>query len=99
MALPVHRAERGKLLSHKTLRHISRDFVGFGLPPTADSLLVDDPYAISLVFSETLLRRQKLEFAFTWPAALVSKEGACRGRVDLTLAYTPPIDAAFGKNA
>lgn len=99
LALPIHRAERGKALSHSTLRHIARDFVGFGLPPVADSLLVDDPYAISLVFSEKLLRRQKLEFPFSWPSALVTSTGGCRGRVDLTLAYTPPIDAAHKDEA
>ena len=53
LALPVHKAERGKALSHATLRHISREFVGFGRPPTSSVLLVDDPYAISLVFSES----------------------------------------------
>jgi hypothetical protein len=36
----------------------------------ADILLADDPFAISLVFSETLLRKQRLEFPFTWPAAM-----------------------------
>jgi hypothetical protein len=99
MALPIHRASRGKDLSHNTLRHVSRDFVGFGLAPTADSLLMDDPFAISLVFSERLFRRQILQFPFSWPAALVLESGACRGHVELTLAYTPPIDAAHGSEA
>jgi hypothetical protein len=99
LALPIHRAQRGKILSHPTLRHIARDFVGFGLPPIADQLLVDDPYAISLVFTEKLLRRQRLEFPFSWPAELGTDDGACRGRIDLTLAYTPPIDAAHKDEA
>ena len=92
IALPVHRASRAEALTHKSLRHISREFVGFGQSPTADAILLDDPFAISLVFSDTLLRRQKLEFPFTWPSALVTDKGACRGKIDLTLAYTPPID-------
>lgn len=93
LALPIHRAKRGSALEHSALRHISREFVGFGLAPICDEILADDPYAITLVFSESLLERQKLEFPFAWPAGLVSDTGSCRGRVDLTLAYTPPIDA------
>jgi len=92
LALPVHRARRAKPLTHASLRHISREFVGFGQSPVADALLLDDPYAISLVFSDTLLRKQRLEFPFIWPAALVTDKGGCRGNIDLTLAYTPPID-------
>ena len=92
MALPVHRARRAKPLTHSSLRHVSRDFVGFGHAPVADTLLLDNPYAITLVFSDTLLRKQKLEFPFTWPAALVTVNGSCRGNIELTLAYTPPID-------
>jgi hypothetical protein len=99
MALPVHRAQRGKIMSAPALRHISRDFVGFGQPTTADALLVDDPYAITLVFTGRLSRRQELQFEFSWPAALVDDNGACRGRADLTLAYTPPIDAAHKDEA
>ena len=99
MAMPIHRAERGKIMSAPSLRHISRDFVGFGLPTTADNLLVDDPFAITLVFTGKLLRRQVLQFEFAWPAALVDDKGACRGRADLTLSYTPPIDAAHKDEA
>jgi hypothetical protein len=99
LALPVHRAQRGKVMSAKALRHISRDFVGFGLPPTADAMLMDDPYAITLVFTGQLRRRQILQFEFSWPAALVTADGACMGRADLTLAYTPPIDAAHKDEA
>jgi hypothetical protein len=99
IGLPIHRAQRGKELSQPTLRHISRDFVGFGRPPIADEILSDDPYAISLVFAESLPRRKMLQFYFSWPSALVSTAGACSGRVDLTLAYTSPIDAAHKDEA
>jgi hypothetical protein len=99
LALSAHRASRAAPLNHPTLRHIAREFVGFGRPPTADALLVDDPFAISLVFSETLMQRQRLEFSFAWPTGLVTPRGGCRGRADLTLAYTPPIDAAHKEEA
>lgn len=92
MALPIHRARRPKALEHASLKHISREFVGFGITPPADAILMDDPYGITLVFSEKLLARQVLTFPFSWPQSLVTPEGGCRGRIDLTLVYTPPID-------
>ena len=92
LGLPVHRSQRPEALRHKSLRHISREFVGFGMSPPADAMLMDDPFAITLVFSETLRARQVLTFPFTWPQSMVTAKGGCRGRIDLTLAYTPPID-------
>lgn len=92
LGLPIHRSERPTSLRHKILRHISREFVGFGICPPADVILMDDPFAITLVFTETLHARQELTFPFTWPQSLVTAKGGCRGRIDLTLAYTPPID-------
>lgn len=99
MALPIHRAMRPKVLTHKNLKHISREFVGFGIAPPADDVLMDDPYAITLVFSEVLKARQILQFPLTWPRSLVNADGSCRGRVDLTLVYTPSIDAAHKEEA
>lgn len=95
LALPVHRATRCKAMQHRALRHVARDFVGFGMAPPADACLNDDPHAVTLVFSERLQARRELDFIFTWPRSLMTVGGKCRGQVDLTLAYTPPIDAEF----
>jgi hypothetical protein len=92
LGLSIHRSKRPAPLQHKNLNHISREFVGFGLCPPADAMLMDDTHAITLVFSEVLRARQNLIFPFTWPSPLVNQLGKCRGRIDLTLAYTPPID-------
>jgi hypothetical protein len=54
---------------------------------------------VTLVFSDKLLAKQRLDFTFAWPRSLVTAAGACRGRVDLTLAYTPPIDPNHGQEA
>ena len=91
LALPVHRAKRPALLNRPALRHIARDFVGFGIAPPADAILNDEPHSVTLVFSDQLLAKQRLEFPFAWPRSLV-RDGACRGRADVTLSYTPPID-------
>ena len=92
LALPVHRAKRPDALNRPALRHVSREFVGFGMAPVADLILNDEPHSVTLVFSERLMAKQRLEFPFTWPKSLVNEDGSCRGRAEVTLSYTPPID-------
>lgn len=95
LALGVHRAERPRPLKAKALAAVARDFVGFGVPIHADEALTDQPHSITLVFADTLSPRRELSFVFSWPRSLTTSTGKCRGRVDITLAHTPPIDAAF----
>lgn len=95
LALPIHNAARPELMRAKKLRAVARDFVGFGVAPHAEGCLTDRPHSITLVFSDVLPPRRELSFVFTWPRSLTSAGGKCRGRVDLTLAYTPPVDAAY----
>ena len=95
IALLVHRAQRSETMQHAALRHVAREFVGFGTAPPADACLSDRPHSITLVFSESLAFRRELQFVFSWPRSLVTPAGKCRGKVDLTLAFTPPIDAQF----
>ena len=95
VALLVHRARRCEAMQHIALRHVAREFVGFGMAPPADACLSDRPGSITLVFSQTLAHRQELSFVFSWPRSLVTAEGKCRGQVDVTLAFTPPVDARF----
>ena len=92
LALPVHRAARPETLNKPALRHVSREFVGFGMAPIADAVLNDEPYSVTLVFSDRLLAKQRLEFPFAWPQSLVEADGSCRGSAAITLCYTPPID-------
>lgn len=92
LALPVHRARRPPALEHHSLKHIAREFVGFGMAPPADAILKDEPHSITLVFNDRLRAKQVLDFPFAWPQSLVTENGKCRGQVDITLCYTPPID-------
>ncbi len=95
IALLVHRAQRSPAMKHAALRHVAREFVGFGTAPPANVCLADRPHSITLVFSESLASRRELRFVFSWPRSLVTATGKCRGHVDLTLAFRPPIDAQF----
>ncbi len=92
LALPVHRARRADALNKRPLRHVSREFVGFGMAPAADTILNDEPHSVTLVFSDRLLAKQRLEFPFAWPVSLVGANSSCRGQAEVTLCYTPPID-------
>ncbi|HZH10666.1 MAG TPA: S8 family peptidase [Microvirga sp.] len=95
LALGVHKATKPKILQAKPLRTVARDFVGFGVPMSAEACLADEPHSITLVFADILPPRRELSFVFTWPRSLTYPDGKCRGRVDVTLAHTPPVDAAF----
>jgi hypothetical protein len=95
LALAVHKARKPSLLEARPLRTVARDFVGFGIPRHADVCLSDEPHSITLLFADTLHPRRELSFTFAWPRSLASEDGKCRGRVDVTLCHTPPVDAAF----
>lgn len=95
IALLVHRAQRCEAMQQLAICHVAREFAGFGMPPPADECLSDNPHSITLVFSESLVPRKELQFIFTWPKSLVTPTRKCRGHVDLTLAFTPLIDARF----
>ncbi|WP_426261792.1 S8 family peptidase [Sphingomonas sp. DC1100-1] len=100
-AFAVHNADMPQCLQNRSLRDVARQFVGFGQPSDAASMLETDEHAITLVFESRLTvgerRAAILRFPFAWPASLVEPATrACRGKVKMTLVYDPPIDQAFG---
>lgn len=95
-ALMVHHARVPDILATRGLQDIARQFVGFGIPSNSDEMLLTDGHAITLVFNGTLYHRQQLSFKFTWPKCLVNQSGACGGMADMTLVYSPVIDARYG---
>jgi hypothetical protein len=48
------------------------------MAPAADAILNDEPHSVTLVFSDKLLAKQRLDFSFTWPKSLVRADGSCR---------------------
>lgn len=95
--LLIHHAQIPKLLKKKELKEICRDFVGFGLPPVADDIVLYDDSSITLVFNGLFTHRyDELAFGFTWPKCLTDEEGKCRGNVTMTLVYSPSCDNRFG---
>lgn len=100
-AFLVHNASIPDPLANTRLKEVARQFVGFGQPSDAASMLETGDHAITLVFESRLTagvsRPAILRFPFAWPAPLVdSNTRACRGRVRMTLVYDAPVDQAFG---
>jgi subtilase family protein len=100
-AFVVHSARTPVPLRSRSLKEIARQFVGYGQPSDAKSMLETDDHSITLVFESRLTAGEKrpaiLRFPFIWPASLVDPATrACRGTVRMTLVYDPPVDAAFG---
>ncbi|HEN3559185.1 TPA: S8 family peptidase [Yersinia enterocolitica] len=95
--LLVHHAKTPERLDKKELKEISRDFVGFGLPPVANDIVLYDDSSITLVFNGNFTHPyNELAFDFIWPKSLTDEEGKCRGDVALTLVYSPYCDNRFG---
>lgn len=59
-----------------------------------------DDHQITLLFQSRLSVGERkpviLRFPFRWPESLTDENGGCRGRARITLAYSPPLDPAFG---
>lgn len=95
--LLVHHAKVPSILDKKELKEISRDFVGFGLPPIAEDIVLYDDSSITLVFNGNFTHpHNELSFDLTWPKCLTDEDGKCRGDVAMTLVYSPHCDNRFG---
>lgn len=57
--------------------------------------MIDSHSSVTLIFSEALKPQNELLFNFVWPQSMVTDTGKCRGRVELTLVYSPPIDPNY----
>lgn len=91
MALMYHFARMPSLLNDKLLNDVSKDFAGFGVPASVETMLATDDSSITIIFEDVLPDRHELSFDFEWPDVLV-ENGMTRGAVDLTIVYSPPLD-------
>lgn len=96
IGLLVHHAKTPAALEERALTRIARHLVGFGIPPSAQEILVKDDHEITLVIASRIRRNQQVVFRFPWPPSLVGEGGRCRGKAKLTLVSSPPIDSVFG---
>jgi hypothetical protein len=95
LALMIHHARVLNPIDDAVFQPVARHLVGFGTPRSTDAMLTCGDHEITLVFASRLLEGRKVVFPFLWPESLVT-EGKCRGRVRISLAYSPPHDHTFG---
>lgn len=92
-ALLVHSAVIGaKELSARDIR-----YRGFGIPGNVLDVITCTPWSATIVFEPELV--SGLDFVrsnFPIPPCLRTPEGKVRGDFAITLAYDPPLDAAYG---
>lgn len=74
-AFLIHNATTPPALAHSSLKEVARQFVGFGQPGAASTMLETDDHAITLVFESRLTVGEKrpaiLRFPFVWPSSLL----------------------------
>lgn len=95
IALGIHHAVLPESLNDKSLRSVTKDLVGFGVPSGSEQILNGDPSSITLVFANRATSGNKMSFKFSWPTSLV-RNGKCFGHAKLTIVSTPKFDYRFG---
>ncbi|MEC5184883.1 hypothetical protein RCH12_002354 [Cryobacterium sp. MP_3.1] len=95
LALLVHYARTPELFTHKDLKHVARNLVGFGVPISADEMLQRADSEITLVVDSVLRPKEDAELEFAWPDALVN-DGKCRGDARLTVVARPLLAYEHG---
>lgn len=96
LATLVHFSEVPDVFTQKAVKPLARDLIGFGVPNTAEEMLERDESEITLVFDSVVKQREEASLIFSWPEALVSAAGKCRGYARLTLVARPYIAYAHG---
>lgn len=95
LAMMVHFAYTPGVFTHKSVRPLARDLIGFGVPITAEKMLQRDDSEITLVVSSMLRPGEDNKFEFSWPASLVDG-GKCSGQARVTVVARPPIAYEHG---
>ena len=98
-AMLIHNCFLPKFLRKTKMKSLGRQFAGFGNPISTQKMFETDDHQITMVFESTLNLDGKkpviLRFPFEWPPCLNSN-GACYGKVRMTLVYSPPINPKWG---
>lgn len=95
IALGIHHAVLPESLNDKSLRNVTKDLVGFGIPDGSEQILNGESSAITLVFANRAISGHKMSFKFSWPSSLV-RDGKCFGHAKLTIVSTPRFDYRYG---
>lgn len=87
-------------LSDTSTEEEFRNYYGWGVPPSSSDVLSNLDTGFTTVHEVTLTPGIKWTKApFPVPASLLTPEGKFQGEAIVTVAYTPPINPAFGSEA
>ena len=92
VALAVHSA----LLEGRPLDAEEMRYLGYGTPCSPEVALSCPPWATTLVFEGQLGNKKFEKRNFPIAECLRNPDGSVRAEIVMTLAYDPPLDAAFG---
>ncbi len=71
--------------------------MGFGLPSSADEIIFNDPYEITLILQENINKGEFIEILdFPFPESLVDEDGYYYGEVKITLVAQPVLSENQG---
>ncbi|MDU3693051.1 MAG: S8 family serine peptidase [Klebsiella michiganensis] len=96
-ALLIHSAKIPDCLSSKNLGKEAKDFVGFGFPSDSSNIINRDEASFTFIFEDIIKKGQVAEFNFIWPESLITATRKCKGKVKMSLVYTPTIDRQYGQ--
>lgn len=77
IGLLLHHARMPEVLASRGLSAVARNLAGFGIPPSARTILEGGDHQITLVFASRIRRDQQIAFRFAWPPSLVAPDGRC----------------------
>lgn len=96
LALLVHYSELPRVMRNRNVLPLAKDLAGYGIPATAESMLERPDNEIVIVVNSTVLSKEQHKLKFTWPEALVTPDGKCRGYARLTLVARPILAYEHG---
>lgn len=95
LALMVHHSSMPAPFTDSSMREMARNLAGFGVPPSAEEVLLGPDSEITLVVHNTILPKEEHVLEFSWPESLV-ENGKCRGYARLTLVARPVLAYEHG---
>lgn len=89
-ALAIHSAKYPNGLTLPTNERVNQ--MGFGVPDSADDIIYNDPYEITLILQENIVKGEFVEILeFPFPESLVDEIGYFYGEVKITLVAQPVL--------
>ncbi len=89
-ALAIHSAKYPSAINLSISEKVNQ--MGFGIPDSADEIIYNDPYEITLILQENINRGEFIEILdFPYPESLIDDDGYFYGEIKITLVGQPVL--------